>query len=328
MPNHTTRPQWVARAVTVALWGVGSAYLLRHELSTAAPDPVVMASVPVVWAVVLALPVLATYARMDRQWVATALIWLAAIVGSLYTLNATISRQASVRDVAVASADAIAVQRRQIEADRAQAKVELDKATARCGSGKVCHGATLQLIGLYERQIKAHDARLEKLTFAAPAAGEHRVATLIALVTGGDPQWIADLVAMLAPCLFGLTLELAAFAAAMYGWHPVRGDAAADPTVQFSADRPAPTKVQPLTVLRSAPCAPARVYRKSEAMIDLVQFTAPVQQETLAERWSVTKSMVSMWLAEWEAQGLVNRQRHGKTKTVQFRTSGNVAVHA
>lgn len=246
MSNHTTRPQWVARAVTCALWGVGSAYLLRHELSAAAPDPVVMASIPVVWGVVLALPVLATYARLDRQWVATVLIWLAAIVGSAYTLNATISRQASVRDVAVASADDTARTRNQIESDRAQAKVELDKATARCGAGKVCQPATLALIGLYERQIKAHDARLEKLTFAAPAAGEHRVATLIALVTGADPQWIADLVAMLAPCLFGLTLELAAFAAAMYGWHPAQQPLPAPANVATVANVPAKPATHPV----------------------------------------------------------------------------------
>ena len=67
----------VARVVTVALWGVGSAYLLKSELSSPAPDPVVMCSTPVVWAVIIALPILATYARRDGQWLAMALIWLA-----------------------------------------------------------------------------------------------------------------------------------------------------------------------------------------------------------------------------------------------------------
>ena len=181
-----------------------------------------MAATPVVWAVIISLPILASYARRDGQWVATALIWLAAIVGSLYTLNATIGRQASARDVAVASAEATVRQRDAVAADRDTATRNLEAARQRCGAGKVCHDSTKHLIALYERQIAAHNAKLEDLKPAAPTAGEHRIAALIALLTGGDLLTISEIVGLLAPCLLGLTLELSAFAAAMYGWHPTR----------------------------------------------------------------------------------------------------------
>jgi len=222
MTRDTARPRLVARAVTVALWAVGSAYLLRHEWHSASPDWVVMASTPIVWGVIISLPLLAAYARRERQWLATVLIWLAAIVGSAYTLNATIGRQAAERDVAVATAEEIVKQRRTVEGDIATAKANLEAARQKCGAGKVCHEASKVLIGVYERQVAAHETKLGTLTFAAPAAGEHRIAALISLVFGLDLDTVSTVVGLLAPCLFGITLELAAFAAAMYGWHPER----------------------------------------------------------------------------------------------------------
>lgn len=220
MPHITIRPRTVARLSTVALWAVGSAYLLKTEFAAASPDPVVMASTPVIWAVVIALPILATYARRDGQWIATALIWLAASVGSIYTLQATVSRQASVRDTAVISAVEIVRQRDRVQADLETASANLADAQRRCGQGRVCNESTKALIAIYERQSGAHAAKLETLKLPAASAGERRIAWLLTLSTGYDAATVAEAVAMLLPALFGLTLELAAFALAMYGWHP------------------------------------------------------------------------------------------------------------
>lgn len=222
MSHTTTRPQWVARAGTVALWAVGSAYLVRHELAAASPDPVVLASTPVVWAVVIALPILATYAKHDRQWVAMALIWLAAMVGSAYTLHATLGRQASARDTAVATAEQVIIQRQALQRDLDATKAHLEAARQRCGTGRECRPATRELVAMYERQVTSHEARLAQLTTPAPVAGEQRVARLISLATGADQATVAEWVSILAPALFGLTLELGAFALAMFGWHPTR----------------------------------------------------------------------------------------------------------
>lgn len=222
MPVATTRPRLVARAVTLALWGVGSAYLLRHEWTAASPDWVVVAATPVVWAVILALPVLSTYARHDRQWVATALLWLAALVGSAYTLNATIGRQSASRDAAVMSAEAVAKQRDLLMVALDAEKLRRADALAKCGTGRMCHESTRSLIGMHQLEIERLERQIAGLTLATPQSGEQRVAALLSMLIGIEMTFAADLVALLAPCLLGLTLELAAFAAAMYGWHPPR----------------------------------------------------------------------------------------------------------
>lgn len=222
MTRLTPRPRTVARVVAIALWAVGSASLLNAELSLQSPDIVVLVSTPVVWAVIIALPILAGHARRDRQWAATILIYLAAVVGSAYTLNATIGRQASARDTAVAGAEDTIRQRNAVVDDIARAKGHLEGARQKCGTGKVCHESTRQLASMYEREIAAHQAKLGTLIVAAPNAGEHRVAALIALLAGSDLGTTSEIVGLIVPCLFGFMLELSALATAMYGWHPCR----------------------------------------------------------------------------------------------------------
>lgn len=215
MNLSTTRPQWVARACTIAMWGVGSAYLYANDRTG---DPVVFYSIPVVWAVVIALPILATYARRDRQWVAACLLWVAALAGCAYTLQATIGRQAETRDVRVLSATEVENTRNRIEIDLTAARQMLDAARVKCGQGRTCHDSTKATISVYEGAVAGHEARLEKLrTTSAPNAGEKRIARLLAIVSGAN---VSELVDLILPCLFGLVLELATFAAAMYGWHP------------------------------------------------------------------------------------------------------------
>lgn len=220
MNAYTTRPQWVARACTVALWAVGSAYLVIHDKTG---DPVVVYSAPVVWAVVICLPILATYARRDRQWIAAFLLWIAALAGCVYTLQATIGRQAESRDVRVLSSTETDNTRHRIERELTAARQMLAAARERCGQGKVCHASTKETISVYEGAVAGHEARLERLTFAAPDAGEKRIARLLEIVSGRN--W-SELVALVTPVLFGLVLELATFAAALYGWHPTRTVAA------------------------------------------------------------------------------------------------------
>jgi len=223
MTYTTTRPQWVARAATVALWAVGSAYLIYNDKTA---DPVVIYSAPVVWAVIISLPILATYARYDRQWVAAALLWVAALAGCAYTLQMTIGRQAESRDVRVSQAGEVDNARHRITLDLDAAKGMLNQARARCGTGKVCHDSTRATIAIYEGAVAGHEARLAKLTVAAPDAGEKRIARLIQLLSGAN---VSELVELITPIMFGLVLELATFAAAMFGWHPTRTVAAPVP---------------------------------------------------------------------------------------------------
>ena len=222
MSQPITAPRRVARAATIALWAGGSLYLLRPEWQAASPDWVVICITPVIWAVILTLPVLSVYARRERQWVATVLLWLAALVGTVYTLNATIGRQSATRDAAVMSAEAIAKQRDALMLALDVEKHRRGEALARCGTGRVCHDSTTRLIGMHQLEIERLERQLAGLTVAAPQAGEQRVAALLSILFGADLTFAGDLVALLGPCMLGLTLELSAFAAAMYGWHPER----------------------------------------------------------------------------------------------------------
>lgn len=222
MPNHTARHRAVARAVTIALWGVGSAYLIKTELANPTPDAVVIAATPIVWAVIIALPILAAYARRDRQWLAAVLIWIAAVVGSAYTLQGTIGRQSETRDALVARSVEISRARGRIEKDLSDARDMLAAARRKCGEGRECLPSTKATISVYEGAVVGHEVRLSKLTAFDPSAGERRIAALLALATGADFAAAEELVGLVCPALFGLTLELAAFSVAMLGWHPSR----------------------------------------------------------------------------------------------------------
>lgn len=223
--RRTPAPRLAARAATAVLWAIGSAYLVRAELALPSPDPVVMYSAPVVWAVIISLPILATYARRDREWIAAAMLWVAALAGSAYTLQATLTRHATSRDTAVASATDVERQRHAVQADLATSRRNLDDAIKRCGTGNTCAASTRELIGIYDRQVKSHTAKLGTLHVPAAKAGERRIAWLLALATGHDEAAMSDLVGMLLPALFGLVLELSAFACAMYGFDSHRTEA-------------------------------------------------------------------------------------------------------
>ncbi len=223
MHTHTTRPQWVARAATIALWGVGSAYLTLNDKTG---DPVVYYSAPVVWAVVISLPILATYARYDRQWVASALLWVAALAGCAYTLQTTIGRQAESRDVRVSQAGEVDNARHRITLDLDAAKRMLEQSRAKCAAGRTCYDSTRATIAVYEGAVAGHEARIAKIRATAPDAGEKRIARLIQLMFGVD---LAELVSIVTTIMFGLVLELATFSTAMFGWHPTRTVAAPVP---------------------------------------------------------------------------------------------------
>lgn len=305
MQNHTTRPQWVARVSTVALWAVGSAYLIKSELVSPAPDWVLLCSTPVVWAVIISLPILATYARRDGQWVAMALIWCAAIAGSVYTLQATLGRQAETRDVRVERAAQINADRARLLADLDRNKAMLSEAQTKCGQGRRCYDSTRATIRVYEQAVAGVEAKLARIEPVKAAAGERRIAALISALSGAKLDTVSTAVGLALPALFGIVVELAAFSLAMYGWHPAKPiNGSVTVRTVYREPTPEPTK-------------PRRTYRKDEARADVLQFTKPTPQHDLAKRWNVTKGMVSVWLQEWSDDGLIQRDRDGRTKTVR-----------
>ncbi len=89
--------------------------------------------------------------------------------------------------------------------------------------------------------------------------------------------------------------------------------------VPTEAPRPVTTHADASPKTPTPPKGPSkrRVVRKHEARADVLQFRRPQAQADLPKRWNVSKSMVSQWLGEWENEGIVLRQRAGRTATVQ-----------
>jgi hypothetical protein len=242
--NRTTR--WTARALAVLLWIAGSAYLVRNEMAMPTPDWVVIATMPLIWAAVIALPILAHHAWKQRELTACLLLSVAALVGSCFTLQGTIARQSEARDGKVAEAQASNFKRSELLEELGRAQKRLDDAnryadaerTTTCGPR--CKD--------WERRAVEVKAYIDQTTAAIAAlgadkpvaSGEKRVAAAIALLpfVTADVAKVETAVALFLPSLFGLFLELAALASAFYGWRPMGSVLAAvnDQDVELGTD--------------------------------------------------------------------------------------------
>lgn len=304
MTAYTTRPQWVARASTVCLWAVGSAYLIKSELVSPSPDWVLMCSTPVVWAIIISLPIMATYARHDRQWIAAALIWCAALAGSAYTLQATLGRQAESRDLRIEKAKQVETDRARILHDLEASKAMLAEAIRKCGTGRRCRASTKATIGVYKGAVAGHEHRLAQLTVVAPAAGERRIAALIAALGGGDQARVSEAVGLVLPALFGVVVELSAFALAMFGWHPAKiakkrfPETVAQP--EFTGPQPGKRESLPANVIPFAG-------KSHPVLAALENVDHPVTNNELAELMGVSAGEASKRWQEVQHQLRVTR---------------------
>lgn len=228
-------PRWVARALAVLLWIAGSAYLVRAELALPSPDWVVICTMPLIWAAVIALPILAHHAWKQREITACLLLTVAAIVGSAFTLQGTIARQSEARDGKVAEAQASNFKRAELLEELGRAQKRLDDAnkyadmerTTTCGPR--CKDWERRAVEV-KAYIDQTTASIATLGADKPvASGEKRVAAAISLLpfVTADMAKVEAAVALFLPSLFGLFLELAALASAFFGWRPMGSRVAA-----------------------------------------------------------------------------------------------------
>ena len=231
MSHNSKLARWTARVLTCLLWIAGSAYLIRYEWSMPSPDWVVMATIPVIWAAVIILPILAHSAWQERQFTAFTLLALAAVIGSAYTLSGTISRQGEARDVKVAEAQAANFSKLELtrELDLAikrqtNANNEADKARSDRRCGRQCQDWELRA-----KEVGSHIAQL-RLQIAGlgadkpVASGEKRIAAALAYIPGvqASSAEIETAVGTFLPSLFGFMLELTTQALGFFGFHPRR----------------------------------------------------------------------------------------------------------
>ena len=221
MRDSSTGHRLVARAIAAILWIVGSAYLIKAELAHTNPDLIIVIATPVIWLAVISMPILVAYAMHDRQYVAAALLTIAALIGSAYTLSGTIGRQAESRDVTVATAAADKTRRAALQTKMEAADVMLGTARARfadecrTGKGKKCEGIQAT-IDVYEGAVAGYEHKLSQLTTRSPRSGEQRIAAMLATIPAlkMSAAELEPVVGLWAPVLIGLFLEIGALGAA------------------------------------------------------------------------------------------------------------------
>lgn len=313
--SRPAAPRLVARGLAVLLWLIGSAYLVQAEQTADVPNLIVMLATPALWAAVIAIPVLAGHALADRQYTAALLLTLAALLGSAYTLSGTLGRQAEARDTRLAAARDADKRRTHVEAQLDEVERILaasrERLARECstGAGRNCSGIQT-VIGLSETAATTHRSELARLGRSAPDAGERRIAAALSAITGRSEPDMRETVALFLPALFGLLLEIAALALAMYGWSTRQGE-------------PRDTRAAGSSGITSGPdnAAEAPDGRK-EALLaalltDLALGRSAGSQVDLCRRFGVARSTMSDWLREWEAAGLIPRRRTvGRCKSV------------
>lgn len=334
--NTTTSamPQRIALVLAGLLWAVGSAYLVQSELRHAEPDYVVIAATPLVWAVVIALPILAHHALRDGRMVAAALLTIAAVVGSAYTLTGTIGRQAERTETAVLEAEASGEGRKLLEDELKRTQISLDAAHREARAACKSKSWTDNCQGM-ERREKAYQARVDQLVGAigdAPAAkpkasGNRRVTEALVLISGKPTSVIEPWVSAFGDSLLGLLLELGALALGFYGCGPSRTPArsapkGSEPSGGKKVEKAMPALPSPVeTVLASETKAEPAMFDEDTAAVlkALKGRQAAMTNEELRAAIGRSKGQTSKVVTKAERAGLVTRERNGRE--VQIRLS-------
>jgi DNA-binding transcriptional ArsR family regulator len=160
------------------------------------------------------------------------------------------------------------------------------------GVGQRCTNATARVDKLV--------GEMASLRTVSPDPRADVIADLLWLVASVDKARVRLVVAAIDPLLLPLFLELGSvvFFAAAFPRRRALQPAATDCN-----------RVETLTVS-------ARPWSQSEALAHFRQMREVCAQQFLAHQWGVDKSTVSRWLAAWETEGLIQRRRDGRRKSV------------
>jgi hypothetical protein len=222
--NNSPDTKLLARYVSVILWAIGSLYMINIELAKPTRDWLVILSMPLIWAVVIILPILCWQSLKEKRYGSFIALLTASLIGSTFTLESTISRQASKRDNNVEQSFDNDVSRTRLKSlikkDEDMLAEEMKAKSKKCANAKFdCNGID-ESITVYQSSLANHRLELSKLgNRQSPRAGEKRIAQFISDLLGYEIHIANKFVSDIIPLIFGLFLELAAFATAVYGWH-------------------------------------------------------------------------------------------------------------
>ena len=211
-----------------------------------------------------------------------------AVLGSLATIYGNLGRQAEVRDHKVADAMAenrtLSLKEEELVQAKTLAKKECVTIGPRCKEWQTrVDTLTKEMSSL--RAI-AVDPRADAI---------QRIATLL----GFQGEQVRAIVQALDPLVLPMFLE---FGSMLFF------------TVAFPTPKRIPQQFH-ATELQSSEIV-HRIWTKEEAFQDLRRLKEVGSGRFLAARWSVAPSTVSRWLAEWQADGTIERERQGKSKSL------------
>src|SRR5215813_2575703 len=228
--------------------------------------------------------------RRLAEWrpVSGLLFLLLAVLGSLATVYGTLGRQAESRDLK--QADAMAENRTLSLKDE-----ELVQAKALAKKECVTIGPRCQQWQTRLDTLTREMSSLRAIAVDPRADAIQRVATLL----GFQGEQIRAIVQALDPFVLPLFLELGS----------VLFFTVAFPTPKRISQQFHAIELQSSEIVHS-------IWTKEEAFQDLRSLKEVGSGRFLAARWSVAPSTVSRWLSEWQADGTIERERQGKSKSL------------
>ena len=274
--------------------------------------------------------------------------------GTAYIVTTSAGRNATLATQKLVSLASKNDLRKSVEADLAAAKADVvasRKAAAdECGTGRRvrCDGR----IATRDADMARADALAARLATLDPPstdAGAYRHAALTLSAVGlGDPDVIEDRLALGAPFVLALILEVGAIVFFAIAVGATRRQTVSVVPLTVSAPTAITERQEPITddelddlrkiyrpnnkTVRSEPPADTWIlpetnrsgaWTRGEAQADLVTIIGlnngrVPAQTVLVDRWGVAKSTVSTWCTVWEATGLIQRERAGRCKTVEL----------
>lgn len=266
--------------VGLALW-VGATALLCEDVFHSGHLTITHALQPVLTAGTICA---AVWVHRSR-WIAKPAFFVLALIGSAATLYGTLGRQATAKDDTEATIQAA----NRTYGDR----------TAELRAAKVEQARECKTIGpkceKWNGRVDAISKELSALVVRATDPRADAVARIVTLV-GGNGGKAREIVAAFDPIVLPLFLEFGSI-------------------VFFAVAFPHRRKTT-VTVATELPSVARQVFSRGEALADFRKVRSCASQQFLAGRWGVHEGTVSKWLASWESDGLVSRNRDGKAKPV------------
>jgi hypothetical protein len=224
------------------------------------------------------------------RWHLKPLFLALASLGSLATVWGTLGRTSETREQRHGEAqgriEARIAKRLELESAKASQKAECIKIGPRCQ----------QWLSRVD-SLSAELASLPVVTLDPRSEALSRLASLV----GFDPVWTRTLAQAVDPLLLPAFLELGS----------VLFMIAAFPGRRQKVTETLTVAVGNSEIVNSFPL------NQLQALQDFRAMKEAGAQKLLAQRWNVSPGCVSKWMAEWEQQGLVKRNRDGRVKVSQ-----------